>query len=83
MVCEVIQFPGHHWHSCEKMECGICEGNLSVCTTCGGGEGSLTTDCPGRRVTQVEDDAVYGGKLDFIKGQWIDQPAAFCGDQQS
>lgn len=39
--------------------------DLSHCKVCGGAEGSLTTLCPGRRMTNDEEKAVYAGKLDF------------------
>lgn len=63
----VLRFPGHRWYRCSgrcEPACHCCNG-LSSCTTCGGGEGSLPTDCPGRRMTCEEADAVYAGTLDF------------------
>lgn len=48
------------------------KGGLAYCTTCKGGEGSLTTDCCGRPITEAEDEAIYDlGTLDFINGKWI------------
>jgi len=44
--------------------------DLAACEVCHGGEGSLPVDCPGRRMTLVEQDSVYAGKLDFHGGQW-------------
>lgn len=43
---------------------------LAHCKVCGGGEGSLPTECPGRRMTAEEQDKVYGLHLDFNRGQW-------------
>jgi hypothetical protein len=28
----------------------IVDGGLAICKVCGGGEGSLTTDCPGEKI---------------------------------
>jgi hypothetical protein len=38
---------------------------LSLCKICGGAEGSLPSNCPGRRMTSEEQDLVYNKKLDF------------------
>ncbi|CAG2149944.1 Uncharacterised protein [Ralstonia mannitolilytica] len=51
--------------------CPICDGGLSVCTVCGGIEGSLTTECPGVRMSADEQDRVYAGLLDFQGGEWV------------
>ena len=58
--------------NCELNHCPICDGGLSVCTVCGGWEGSLTSDCPRERMSGDEQDAVYAGIKDFRNGQWID-----------
>ncbi len=45
--------------------------NLASCTTCKGGEGSLTTECCGRPITEEESYRIYNlGTLDFIDGKW-------------
>ncbi|HDY88782.1 MAG TPA: hypothetical protein ENH82_11815 [bacterium] len=47
------------------------DGELAFCTTCKGGEGSLTTECCGRPMTSDEEHRVYRlGTLDFIDGKW-------------
>lgn len=51
---------------CDRLHCPICEGGLSHCTVCGGLEGSLPTECPGRHMTAQEIEDVYAGKLDFF-----------------
>lgn len=52
--------------------CMICDGGLSVCKVCGGGEGSLTTDCPGERIPEGLDHEVYAGELDYREGLgWV------------
>lgn len=56
--------------NCQELHCHICDGGLAVCTVCGGAEGSLTTECPGVRMTALESEYVYSGDLDFINGRW-------------
>ncbi len=48
----------------------LVDGNLAFCTTCKGGEGSLTTECCGRPITEEESNRVYKKALDFINGKW-------------
>lgn len=49
----------------------VSDGNLAFCTTCKGGEGSLTTECCGRPITEDEEHRIYViGNLDFIDGKW-------------
>lgn len=43
---------------------------LDSCTVCGGGEGSLPAECPGARMTADEQDAVYAGQLEYVRGRW-------------
>lgn len=48
---------------------------LSDCIVCGGFEGTITTDCCGRRLTPEEEDRIYNkSDLDFRDGQWVDLP---------
>ncbi len=61
--------------TCEEPNCQFCEGGLYVCTVCKGGEGSLPSECPGRKMTSMEQDAVYDGKLDFRSGRWQNRPS--------
>lgn len=60
----------HTLHRCEDQECMVCNGGLALCTVCGGGEASLPTHCPGRKMTARESDEVQAGQLDFKNGQW-------------
>lgn len=57
---------------CTRDDCGgtcvVC--CLFICKVCNGAEGSLATECPGRRITSEEGDAIYAGTLDFVEGQW-------------
>lgn len=45
--------------ACERVGCALCEGGLTICTRCGGAEGSLLPRCPERRLTFEEDEANY------------------------
>lgn len=68
----------HIWvvhENCSNSYCSICEGGLGACSVCGGFEGTLTTDCCGRRITQLEEDQIYRqGRLDFRDGKWVREP---------
>ncbi len=64
-----------HKCSCDKVGCMFCDGGLSHCTVCNGFEGTLTTDCCGRRLTPEEEEAIYTmGHLDYRKGVWVNEP---------
>lgn len=47
----------------EGMDCTY--DNLSICSTCGGMEGSLLPTCPGRMLTPAEDESNYA---DYCEG---------------
>lgn len=48
--------------------------SLAYCTVCKCGEGELTTDCCGRRLTEEERHRVYKvGSLDFVGEEWIEK----------
>jgi hypothetical protein len=64
----------HKFHLCKRTSCMVCNGGLSLCTICGGAEGSLTTDCPGKQLTGKEQDKIYAGSLDFRDGSWVSAP---------
>lgn len=71
----VIAWPGHLRLRCPPTceGCQICEGGLFSCTRCGGGEGSLPSDCPGERMDYDLENAVYDGRMNFIRGYgWIE-----------
>lgn len=59
--------PKDYW--CGPYGCNICQ--LFICDVCGGGEGSLPSECPKIRMTIEQQDAVYAGTLDFVDGKWI------------
>lgn len=64
----------HTWYkcNCDKSICQFCTGGLGLCTVCGSGEGTLTTECCGRRITRLEEDQIYRqGHLDFRDGKWV------------
>ncbi len=47
---------------------------LAFCTVCKGGEGSLTTECCGRPMTEEETRRVYNvGDLDFVNRKWTEK----------
>lgn len=46
------------------------EDGLAHCKVCGGAEGSLPIECPGRRMTAQEEDEVYAGSLQFSNSKW-------------
>jgi len=54
---------------CQVSICIICHGGINYCTTCKGAEGSLSTDCIGRELTDNEEIAISNGD-DFINGKW-------------
>ncbi len=61
----------HMWHTCGNERCIICDGGLSVCIVCGGAEGTLTTECCGKRITSEEEDAIYKAEtLDYKDKKW-------------
>lgn len=72
----------HTWYEChgkhESPGCMFCDGGLGACTVCNGFEGTLTTDCCGRKMTEDEERRVYKeGTLDFQNGAWLElQPNA-------
>jgi hypothetical protein len=47
---------------------------VSHCVVCGGAEGGLPTECPGRKLTAEEGDQIYDGLLDYKDGQWTNFP---------
>lgn len=67
----------HHRYECQinhsGERCHYCDGNLFLCTVCGGAESSLTTDCPGTPLTKEQDAAVSAGTLDYKYGKWVHQ----------
>jgi len=56
---------------CSNPCCSYCYGGLFTCIVCGGTEGSLPTECPGRCMTVDEKDKVYAGKLDYVNNKWV------------
>lgn len=79
----IIRWPGHRLHhrwECKSdnwgRQCMVCEGNLTLCLTCGGAESSLPTDCPGRMMTDEEADLVADGVHDYdrVRG-WVPRDA--------
>jgi len=60
--------------NCGEDPCNICGGGLQFCTICHGAEGSLTTDCCGRPLTEEEERLIYEeGVLDYVAGEWVNK----------
>lgn len=71
-MSNVVKWPFHKWHRCNDHECFVCSGGLSACVRCGGGEGSLPTDCPGERMSYETERAVCADSVDYVRGLgWI------------
>jgi hypothetical protein len=69
----VINFPRHHWHTCQSDRCFICDGGLAACIRCNTSEGTLPTDCPGTHISWEDAERIYNGKLDYRFGRgWIE-----------
>lgn len=64
----------------EPRTCNYCDGGLALCTVCGGAEGSMPSECPGRSMTHREQELVFSGVTDFYDGSWHEprtpEPAA-------
>lgn len=63
----------HTWYECKcgRTGCQFCDGGLGHCTVCKGFEGTLTTDCTGKKLSEPTLDAVWKGYIDFVNGKWI------------
>jgi len=64
----------HKYYECDcgRGSCLYCGGGLALCTVCGGAEGTLTTECCGRKISTLEEDRIYkDGNLDFQNGHWV------------
>ena len=77
----MAELGGHQQYVCPGYHdtfCMFCDGGLFACTVCGSFEGACTTECPGRRMTETEADAVYDGTLDYRDGAWRGVPSLAC-----
>ena len=64
----------HQYHVCDDEHCNICNGGLAYCIVCYGAEGSLTTECCGRPMTEEEQDRVHMKQnLNFRDGEWKEE----------
>lgn len=63
----------HTWFKCQcgRMSCPYCGGGLASCTVCGGAEGTLPTDCPGKKLQEATLSAIWKGYIDFWDGRWV------------
>jgi hypothetical protein len=60
---------------CKYGTCMFCDGGLFACDVCGSFDGYSTTDCPGRKIHDI--DAVYAGRLDYRAGTWVAGPSLY------
>ena len=79
----ILRFPKHKYKRCTAPDCDCAEDRaatgrdcllnvLKWCECCNGAEGSLPTDCPGRRMTDEEEEAVVVGLLDYVRRRgWV------------
>ena len=69
---------GHTFYECpldcDNPYCNYCRGGLAFCTVCDGAEGSLTTNCCGKSMSEKTSDSVYACKIDFKDGHWQKHP---------
>lgn len=63
----------HTWYECKcgHVGCQFCDGGLGHCTVCKGFEGTLTTDCTDKKLSEQTLNAVWKGYIDFKDGKWI------------
>lgn len=73
-ACETAKREGRAPHGLRDHVYQQRDDDLAACDVCGGGEGSLPSECPGERMSEAQEAAVYSGKTDFKGGQWIDTP---------
>lgn len=75
----ILELATHKWMHCTDPDCpgcNLCHGGLSLCCVCGGGEGSLPTDCPGQSMNDILHDDVYAGKVDYRRKEgWVQRPS--------
>jgi hypothetical protein len=62
----------HVFHKCDKDDCFICNGGLSLCVVCGQGEVELQPECPGKAPRRMV-VCLYCGKNHIIPGDEIGQ----------
>jgi len=74
----------HTYHRCpggdgcpnnDGRSCVYCDGGLASCTVCGGAEGTLPSECPGKLLDEKQEKLIYAGKLDFRDGRWREEPS--------
>ena len=64
----------HQYHVCDDEHCNICNGGLAWCVICHGAEGSLTTECCGRALSEEEQHNIHMKQiLNYRDGQWRDE----------
>lgn len=77
-MSNVLHFPRHKLHCCDAERCFVCEGGLGLCSTCGGAEIELPTDCPGTPLTDAQRQGICDGTMDYIQGYgWVISSGAY------
>lgn len=71
----------HEFHRCHEDDCKVCLAELLLCEVCGGAEASLPAECPGRRMSVDEMDAVQAGDLQYAAGEWFNPRMAGTCDE--
>ncbi|UTC28161.1 hypothetical protein GURKE_01300 [Brevundimonas phage vB_BpoS-Gurke] len=78
LLLMILSWPKHLRQNCPNPPSDQCSRGdcvhmtLFSCARCGGGEGSLTTDCPGVKIPYEDDQAVYNDQLDYVRGAgWV------------
>jgi hypothetical protein len=68
-VSLVITWPRPFLHrpsKCDAERCACCENGFAVCEVCGGAEGDLPDDCPGRRISLFAREEIMAERLNYV-----------------
>lgn len=64
---------GHKLCRCYKEDCYVCSRELDYCLVCGAGEGELTTECCGKKLTPYAKEQCYEWNYNYCVGRWVNQ----------
>lgn len=74
---EVVAFPGHRWHRCDRADCPWCGAGWLYCEVCEGAStsrapSSLTSECCGSLLSAAVLDDVRYGRADWRRRDgWV------------
>jgi hypothetical protein len=70
---DVVRWPRHRLHRCDRLTCAVCSGGLVLCVTCCGAERTMPTDCPGHVLDADTLDEIGRGEIDYrrAEGGWV------------